>query len=105
MRLPQGATGAEGEVTLGVRPQHLTLQEAVEPAVSVPADLEVVEPLGSENFFFCRLADGDEQVTLRTDASTRRDIGDRLSLCLDPKHVHVFSATGEALAHATATTE
>lgn len=105
MRLPQGAAGAEGEVTLGIRPQHLTLQEAVEPAVSVPADLEVVEPLGSENFFFCRLADGDEQVTLRTDASTRRDIGDRLSLCLDPKHVHVFSATGEALAHATATTE
>jgi multiple sugar transport system ATP-binding protein len=105
MKLPEGAAGAQGEVTLGVRPQHLTLQEAVEPAVSVPADLEVVEPLGSENFFFCRLADGDEQVTLRTDASTRRDIGDRLSLRLDPKHVHVFSATGEALAHATAGTE
>ncbi|MFA5505166.1 MAG: sn-glycerol-3-phosphate ABC transporter ATP-binding protein UgpC [Vulcanimicrobiota bacterium] len=99
MKLPEEAAGAGGELTLGVRPQHLTLTPAQDPAVMVPAELEVVEPLGSENFFFCRLAEGGEQVTLRTESAARREVGDRLELCLDPRFVHVFGADGEALAH------
>jgi multiple sugar transport system ATP-binding protein len=100
MKLPEKAADALGTITIGIRPQHLTLSEAKEPAVTVAADLEVVEPLGSENFFFCRLADGDEQVTVRTEANARRKVGDRLELCMDPRHVHVFGTDGKALAHA-----
>jgi multiple sugar transport system ATP-binding protein len=100
MKLPKKASEATGKITLGVRPQHLSLGEAKEPAVSLAADLDVIEPLGSENYFFCRLADGDEQVTVRTEANARRKVGDRLKLCIDPRHVHVFGPDGEALAHA-----
>lgn len=100
MKLPAQAADVTGEITLGIRPQHLSLQPGGEHTVTLPVDLEVVEPLGSENYFFCRIADATEQVTIRTEAGARGQIGERLNLSINPKWVHIFGSGGLALSHA-----
>lgn len=98
--LPSSAAQAQGSVTLGFRPQHLKLGAPVDSEVGIPAELEVIEPLGSENFFFCRLTETGETLTVRTEAGARRTIGERISLRLDPTLIHIFAADGAALSHA-----
>jgi multiple sugar transport system ATP-binding protein len=99
MKLPAAAAGLTGAVTLGIRPQHLSIGPAEGDQVNLPADLEVVEPLGSENFFFCKLADGTERVTVRTDAATRHKVDERLQLRISPDFVHIFDSEGMAVCH------
>lgn len=94
------AAKATGKVTLGVRPQHLGIGEPQGKAVAVPAELEVMEPLGSENFLFCRIKGSGEQLTLRTDAAARHAVGDTLSVVLEPRRIHVFDSGGDAVCHA-----
>ena len=104
--LPDKARDLTGEVTLGIRPQHLLLTQAgVGEGPELPTELEVIEPLGSENFFFCRVPETDEQVTIRTEASARRDVGERLTLRIDPRTVHIFDTGGMAVSHASADDE
>ncbi len=103
MKLPQAASSLTGSVTLGVRPQHLAIGPAQGEQVNISAKLDVVEPLGSENFFFCQLEsekeNEKEQVTVRTDAANRANVGDALQLRLDPAFVHVFDKEGLAVCH------
>ena len=100
MELPVKARSLTGKITLGIRPQHLLMGSLEEGEVKLPATLEVVEPLGSENFFFCKLDEGAGQVTVRTDAATKRKVGDAILLRIRPDHVHIFDSNGEAVCHA-----
>ena len=100
IKIPKAPEGLSGKVTLGVRPQHLSVGEAGTGQAGVPAELEVIEPLGSENFLFCRLKESGEQVTLRTDAGVRFQVGESLNLVLDPERLHLFDEKGEAVCHA-----
>lgn len=99
LALPRTAS-ASGKVTIGIRPQHLFIGEPVSGKVGIPAELEVMEPLGSENFLFCRVKDTGEQLTLRTDASARHSVGEILTVVIDPLRLHVFDSLGNAVCHA-----
>jgi multiple sugar transport system ATP-binding protein len=96
--VPTGASAASGEVTVGVRPQVFSVG-ATEGAISFHAKLDVVEPLGSENFLFCRLEKSGDGVTLRTEAGQRFAIGETITLSFDPLAGHLFAADGSALFH------
>jgi ABC-type sugar transport system ATPase subunit len=100
LRLPASASSASGDVTLGLRPQVFNLGSQ-EGAVTVQTKLDVIEPLGSENFLFCRLDKSGEGVTIRTEAGQRFAIGDAITLSFAPDAAHVFDGQGAALYHPT----
>lgn len=95
-----GAVAVSGKVTLGIRPQHLSIGEPESESASAPAELEVIEPLGSENFLFCRLQETKEHLTIRTDASVRHTVGEILKVVIRPTRLHIFDSDGNAVCHA-----
>jgi len=80
---------AAPEVMLGVRPEHLVLQD------SSPwrGEVSVVEPTGPDTYVMVDTAAG--HMTLRTDAQTRVKPGDRVGLAVAPAHAHWFDTGTE----------
>jgi multiple sugar transport system ATP-binding protein len=87
--LPQDAPGEVGKaVRYGVRPAHLSLAGAGEPAIEAVVD--VVEPTGDDIFVYCSMA-GQEVWAM---FSERHDFapGQRIQLRPQLERVHLFDA-------------
>ena len=80
-----GRVGADGQgVTIGIRPEHLR------PGIGgLEAQVELVEPLGSEAVLHARLADGTP-ISARLPGTLHAE--GALGLVLPPESVHVFDA-------------
>jgi multiple sugar transport system ATP-binding protein len=97
MRWPISArAGADGQpVTLGVRPEHLTLASAAGDGVH--GEVIVVEPMGAETELLIQA--GDAKVVLMTSGRPTVAPGERIGLTLDPSTVHLFDQkSGQRLA-------
>jgi multiple sugar transport system ATP-binding protein len=83
------AAPSAAELLLGVRPEHLLLQD------SAPwrGRVSVVELTGPDTYVVVDTAAG--AVTLRTDAQTRVRPGDKVGLVLEPANAHWFDARSE----------
>jgi multiple sugar transport system ATP-binding protein len=73
---------------LGVRPEHLRLTLVNGGTKGLPAEVEVVEPLGAETLVYCRA--GEHRAVARIDPETRIGRGDRVLLVPEPAHLHFF---------------
>ena len=96
IRLATGAAYAlptpfpAGPVTLGVRPEHITLA-----ADGIPLTVDLVEPLGSETLVHGRMADGTALLAKLNGAAL---VGDAVRVALDPAELHLFDReTGRRL--------
>ncbi|WP_129142002.1 sn-glycerol-3-phosphate import ATP-binding protein UgpC [Modicisalibacter coralii] len=109
LELPDGgeldlATGLDdgAELTLGVRPEHLTTlpDGAAMPASAVALDtrVELIEPLGADTLAYTRLAGLDEPVVARLDGEHAVAEGQTLRLVLTGERLHLFDAEGQRLA-------
>ena len=83
------APASANEVLLGVRPEHLVMQD------SAPwrGKVSVVEPTGPDTYVVVDTAAGC--VTLRTDAQTSVQPGDSVGLAVEPANAHWFDASSE----------
>ncbi|SEV83327.1 ABC transporter ATP-binding protein [Natrinema salifodinae] len=115
-----GLSAAPGDaVTLGVRPEDIypasDADSATSPSAAVEATTDVLEPMGDEIFVYLTLGEGDGQTMTSEEAAAASNqllmsvppdspIGedDRLSVVLDRSKVHLFAASGEAIAHGVA---
>jgi multiple sugar transport system ATP-binding protein len=80
-----------GPVTLGVRPEAASLAPA-----GIPASVTLVEQLGAETHVICSLADATRVVVRQGHQAARPDLGEAVTILIDPDHLHVFdAATGE----------
>jgi len=96
--LPPGDAGAlenatGDEVTLCVRPQHLTWSESPDEDLAVPVTVTVTEQIGTEDIIRCETDEGTE-VTAVVPANTL-EFDQEGSLVLDPDHLHLFDGHGE----------
>jgi len=83
----------EGEIHLGVRPEHVGL---VDPDQGLgPADVRVVEPLGAETVV--RLDAGGQPLVARVPGLRDFRPGDRVGVKIDRQHIHLFDAAGERI--------
>ncbi len=87
--LDLAAPQATAEVMLGVRPEHLVMQDSAPWRGAV----SVVEPTGPDTYVTVDTAAGS--VTLRTDAQTRVQPGDPVGLTVAPANAHWFDARTE----------
>jgi len=96
LALRNGAIVQPGaEVTLGLRPEHLTLDAAGAP-VSLSVTSEYAENLGGSSQLYARTADGTRVIVQAAGrhATTR---GDALRLGARAEHAYLFDAQGRAL--------
>ena len=78
------AGNAAGAVTLGIRPEHVSLADG-----GIPLAVELVEPLGSETLVHGRMADGTALLAKLPGAAP---VGERVEVALAPDAVHLFDA-------------
>jgi len=96
IRWPLGpGVGVDGQpVSYGVRPDHLEL--AANQPHTVPAEVVVVEPTGSETELVVRI--GDAQMIVETHGRPKLAPGDRVTFLVEPGNVHLFDQqTGQRL--------
>jgi multiple sugar transport system ATP-binding protein len=88
VRWPLGAgAGSDGQaVTYGVRPDHLEL--AANQAQTVPGEIVVVEPTGSETELVVKI--GESQMIVETHGRPSLSPGDKVRFLVDPANVHLF---------------
>jgi multiple sugar transport system ATP-binding protein len=81
-------------ITLGVRPEDLTLKDR---GGTLRADVRVVEPIGSELYVHLTSTAG-ARIIARAPADTQIDVDQQVSLEIPPDKVHLFrSDTGERI--------
>jgi ABC-type sugar transport system ATPase subunit len=78
-------------LTFGIRPEHITLDDHE----GIPALVEVVEPLISEQAQIIHVSLGQESCVLKIRHQPPRIPGDRAYLRFDPQRLHFFGAETE----------
>jgi len=86
---------ADGELALGIRPEHLTVCGVESGKLS--ATVKVVEALGSDTYIYADLPTG-EQIVIRAQTDTRVRRGETIGLRIQRGSEHLFEVSGQALA-------
>jgi ABC-type sugar transport system ATPase subunit len=87
---PPSAT--DGRVTVGIRPEALTLAADGAPA-SLRLTVEHVEWLGHETLGHLKAADGDTRVVARLPGMRELTTGQPVTMAVDPARVYLFAPT------------
>ena len=82
--IPLSCGAPAGAVTLGIRPEHVSLADN-----GIPLAVELVEPLGSETLVHGRMADGTALLAKLPGAAP---VGERVAVALAPDALHLFDA-------------
>ena len=89
--VPAAASLAVGSrVTVGIRPEHLT----VEAAGGIAADVFAVERLGEGTYLYAKVEQSGEQIVARADPDRAWQIGERVLFGAPLSRVHVFDQAG-----------
>ncbi len=88
-----GAVGARDKVVLGLRPEHLEIVDTAEPGLTLPATVEIDEPMGADSLVWLRI--GDEPVSVRVPVENRPEHGKQVHLRVHMSKASVFDAASE----------
>ncbi|CCM78287.1 ABC transporter ATP-binding protein [Rhizobium mesoamericanum] len=88
------ACDAQGDVTVGIRPEHLSLAPPSERGLS--GRVELIEQLGAQTFAYIELEEPAMTVTVLVSPDVRLRTGDLVALTPVPEKVHVFDGSGRA---------
>ncbi|WP_396613644.1 ABC transporter ATP-binding protein (plasmid) [Haloferax sp. S1W] len=80
-----------GEYTLGVRPEDFTAEREDGYIETV---VDVVEPVGSDNYLYLKTARGESEVIARVESEFRPETGDEIALGFDIEDMHLFDGEG-----------
>ena len=84
------------EVDLGFRPEHVYPREGctvpASPENTITATIEVVEPMGAENYVYLRI--GEYTFIARMPPSVKVKYGASMDVVIDTRRVHLFERTG-----------
>jgi multiple sugar transport system ATP-binding protein len=83
-----------GEVTVGIRPEHLLLAPANEGALT--ARIELIEPVGPVTYL--DVMTGERALRASVPGNRRYEVGSAVGLTVEPESVHFFDAAGNRIA-------
>ncbi|MGM0501315.1 MAG: ABC transporter ATP-binding protein [Bacillota bacterium] len=87
------------EIVLGIRPENILDPEVNDDqeyseANSIEAEVEVVEPMGSEINLYLDL-DAEESIVAIVDVNSDAEVGDKMKFAVDLNKLHIFDAETE----------
>ncbi len=90
--LNSGTVAIGDKVTLGIRPEHITLIDAG----GILGQVQTVEHLGSESYLQVSIASG-ELLTIKLNGETRIRPDQQVKIEMEPRFLHSFDRTGNSL--------
>jgi multiple sugar transport system ATP-binding protein len=88
-----GAVAERGKAILGLRPEHLHIQMEPEPGHTIPALVEIDEPMGADSLVWLKA--GETQMSVRVPVERRLAPGTHVHLKLDISKASIFDAASE----------
>ena len=88
-----GAVGAREAAILGLRPEHLRIVAAAEPGKTIPAVVEIDEPMGADSLVW--LKSGDLPMSVRVPVEDRPAHGASVHLKVDMSKASIFDTRSE----------
>ena len=88
-----GAVGAREAAILGLRPEHLSVHDIPDPGHTIPAVVEIDEPMGADSLVW--LATSAGQMSVRVPVEARMKPGTKVHLRVDISKASVFDAASE----------
>ncbi|MBX0297500.1 ABC transporter ATP-binding protein [Haloarcula nitratireducens] len=85
----------DGEYTLGVRPEDFVVEDE---GGYIETIVDVVEPMGSDNFLNLQTVDESQEVVARVDSEYSPERDDRITLGFDESDIHLFDTDGQRVA-------
>jgi multiple sugar transport system ATP-binding protein len=83
-----------GQITLGVRPEHMAVNEAARAMpITQEIDVDLVEPMGSDTLIWTKIA--GVPFRMRVDGQQAVSAGDRMLVGFDPARASVFCGDSE----------
>src|SRR3954462_5547159 len=82
------------DITLGIRPEDISLATGAPDELAFDANVEVVEMLGSEIILDMKV--GDSMMVASVEPNLKVKVHDTLRLAMRPSRLHVFDAKSEA---------
>jgi ABC-type sugar transport system ATPase subunit len=92
LRVIQDGIAPGTRVSLGIRPEHVSLQPVDGPAIEATATIERLEQLGAVSFLYCRLP-GGAPLTVQVPGQLPHRSGDTLGVRLPVASVHMFDTS------------
>jgi multiple sugar transport system ATP-binding protein len=89
-----GAIGARAQAILGLRPEHLTIQDHAEPGLTIPAVVEIDEPMGADSLVWLEV-EGGVKMSVRVPVERRIARGAQVHLRVDIAKASIFDVTSE----------
>lgn len=83
----------DGAVWFGIRPEHISTQASDSAAFSGQAEIDIVEPMGSDTLVWVDFA--GQSVRVRTEGKSGLKSGQSLKIEFDASSVHLFDKTTE----------
>ena len=88
-------TASTGDVTFGIRPEHIGLQP--ENGIKLAdVTIDLVEQLGGQTMIYATTGDG-QSLTIAVDGQRHLALGSKLTTYLDPARCHLFGADGKVI--------
>ena len=88
-----GALIDRDQAILGLRPEHLTIQSAAEAGRTIPAVVEIDEPMGADSLIWLKAA--GQQMSVRVPVERRMAPGTEVHLRVDIPKASLFDAKSE----------
>ncbi|MGQ0610572.1 MAG: ABC transporter ATP-binding protein [Paracoccaceae bacterium] len=88
-----GAVGAREKAILGLRPEHLTFVPQAIPGQTIPAVVEIDEPMGADSLVWCKSPFG--QISVRDAIENVMAPGSSVHLKIDMTKASIFDAGSE----------
>ena len=88
-----GGKTANGAVEIGIRPEHIRLAAAGDPAANLPGTVQILERLGNATIMYVDTPAG--QIVVQDDGDAPARSGENVGVVFDPARVHLFNAESE----------
>lgn len=89
-----GLIGDRAKAILGLRPEHLHIQTEAEPGHTIPAEVEIDEPMGADSLVWLE-AEGGVQMSVRVPVERRMAAGTKVQLKVDISKASIFDTVTE----------
>jgi glycerol transport system ATP-binding protein len=90
---PKGISSlADGPYSIGIRPHHLMLNKSKTASLKIETPVSTTEISGSETFI--HVSQGDLKLVVLTHGVHRVEVGDQISIYMDPSKFFIFDERG-----------